>query len=35
LKAKYGPYADRLAVYAPYAAPDPMWASILAELKVN
>ncbi len=33
LKQKYGPYADRLAVYAPYAAPDDMWAQILAELK--
>ena len=35
LKAKYGPYADRLAVYAPYAAPDSMWAAILTELKAN
>ena len=33
LKQKYGAYADRLAVYAPYAAPDAMWARILAELK--
>ena len=35
LKDKYGPYADRLAVYAPYAAPDAMWSSILAGLKAG
>jgi probable F420-dependent oxidoreductase len=34
LKAKYGSYADRLAIYAPYAAPDAMWAKIIKELKV-
>ena len=33
LRDKYGPYADRLAIYAPYAAPDEMWAGILQELK--
>ena len=33
LKAKYGSYADRLAIYAPYAAPDAMWAKIIKELK--
>ena len=33
LKAKYGQYADRLAIYAPYAAPDAMWQSIIHELK--
>ncbi|NRB38635.1 MAG: TIGR03617 family F420-dependent LLM class oxidoreductase [Pseudomonadales bacterium] len=33
LKAKYGKYADRLAIYAPYAAPDDMWKKIIAELK--
>jgi probable F420-dependent oxidoreductase len=30
---KYGAHADRLAIYAPYAAPDAMWSSIIAELK--
>ena len=30
---KYGAYADRLAIYAPYAAPDDMWRDIIAELK--
>ena len=33
LKAKYGNYADRLAIYAPYAAPDAMWKRIIQELK--
>ncbi len=33
LKQKYGSYTDRLAIYAPYAAPDQMWKSIVAELK--
>lgn len=33
LKAKYGKYADRLAIYAPYAAPDAMWKKIITELK--
>lgn len=33
LKAKYGKYADRLAIYAPYAAPDAMWKKIIIELK--
>ncbi len=33
LKAKYGEYADRLAIYAPYAAPDAMWRDIIIELK--
>ena len=33
LKAKYGKYADRLAIYAPYAAPDEMWRKIISELK--
>lgn len=33
LKARYGGHADRLAIYAPYAAPDEMWRGILAELK--
>lgn len=33
LKDRYGDYADRLAIYAPYAAPDSMWQSIIAELK--
>ena len=35
LKAKYGEYTDRLAIYAPYAAPDAMWKSIIAALKVS
>lgn len=33
LKEKYGNYADRLAIYAPYAAPDAMWKRIVIELK--
>jgi probable F420-dependent oxidoreductase len=33
LKQKYGAYADRLAIYAPYSAPDEMWARIIGELK--
>ncbi len=34
LREKYGQYADRLAIYAPYAAPDAMWQKIIAELKL-
>ncbi len=34
LKAKYGKHADRLAIYAPYAAPDEMWKKIIDELKM-
>ncbi len=30
---KYGAHADRLAIYAPYAAPDAMWSKIIAQLK--
>jgi probable F420-dependent oxidoreductase len=33
LHARYGQYADRLAIYAPYAAPDAMWAEIITALK--
>ena len=33
LKAKYGKYADRLSIYAPYAGSDAMWKKIVAELK--
>src|SRR5690554_1008404 len=33
LKEKYGDYADRLAIYAPYAAPDAMWKNIITALK--
>ena len=33
LKDKYGAEADRLAIYAPYAAPDSMWSDIISELK--
>ena len=35
LRQKYGAHADRLAIYAPYAAPDAMWSSIIAELKAG
>ncbi|MFK7975776.1 MAG: TIGR03617 family F420-dependent LLM class oxidoreductase [Halioglobus sp.] len=35
LRAKYGEYADRLSIYAPYAAPDEMWKGIVSELKAN
>jgi probable F420-dependent oxidoreductase len=30
---KYGSCADRLAIYAPYAAPDDLWRGIITELK--
>ena len=33
LLAKYGQHADRLAIYAPYAAPDGMWKKIVEGLK--
>jgi probable F420-dependent oxidoreductase len=33
LKAKYGKHADRLSIYAPYAAPYAMWKKIVTELK--
>lgn len=33
LKSKYGQYANRLAIYAPYAAPDAMWKKIIHQLK--
>jgi probable F420-dependent oxidoreductase len=33
LKEQYGSYADRLAIYAPYAAADSMWAGIIKDLK--
>jgi probable F420-dependent oxidoreductase len=33
LLEKYGTHADRLAIYAPYAAPDRLWKGIIAELK--
>ena len=32
---KYGAHADRLAIYAPYAAPDAMWTRIIGELKAG
>ena len=35
LLEKYGPYADRLAIYAPYSAPDQMWKEIIAGLKAG
>lgn len=35
LRAKYGEHADRLSIYAPYAAPDDMWKGIVAGLKAN
>jgi probable F420-dependent oxidoreductase len=33
LLEKYGAYADRLAIYAPYASPDRLWKGIVSELK--
>ncbi len=33
LREKYGRFADRLSIYAPYAAPDGMWRGIIDELK--
>jgi len=33
LVEKYGAHADRLAIYAPYSAPDAMWKAIIARLK--
>ena len=33
LLEQYGKHADRLAIYAPYAAPDDMWKKIVEELK--
>ena len=33
LLEKYGEHADRLAIYAPYAAPDQLWKGIISELK--
>ena len=30
---RYGEIASRLAIYAPYAAPDAMWKGIISELK--
>jgi probable F420-dependent oxidoreductase len=33
LRDKYGAHADRLAIYAPYSAPDSMWKKIIGELK--
>ncbi len=33
LLQKYGTHADRLAIYAPYAAPDEMWRGIIHDLK--
>lgn len=33
LRQKFGQHADRLAIYAPYAAPDALWKKIVAELK--
>tara|TARA_R110002073_G_scaffold80410_2_gene193847 strand:- start:188 stop:1198 length:1011 start_codon:yes stop_codon:yes gene_type:complete len=35
LKDKYGAYADRLAIYAPYGAPDTMWGKIIRDLKAE
>ena len=33
LREKYGACADRLAIYAPYEAPDAMWKEIIAALR--
>ncbi len=35
LRERYGAHADRLAIYAPYAAPDSMWRDILRGLKAS
>ena len=35
LKARYGDAADRLAIYAPYAASDELWRTVIAELKAD
>lgn len=35
LLEKYGADADRLAIYAPYAAPDSMWQAIIGRLKAG
>ena len=35
LLEKYGGFTDRLAIYAPYQAPDAMWASIISGLKAG
>lgn len=35
LLEKYGAHADRLAIYAPYAAPDTMWQEIITGLKAG
>jgi len=32
---KYGSNADRLAIYAPYAAPDSVWKTVVAGLKTG
>lgn len=33
LSARYADHADRLAIYAPYTAPDNLWRGIIADLK--
>ena len=33
LKQRYGAIADRISIYAPYAASDDMWAGIIADIK--
>lgn len=33
IKARYQGIAQRLAIYAPYAAPDAMWQNIIADIK--
>jgi probable F420-dependent oxidoreductase len=35
LRERYGEVADRLAIYAPYAAPDDMWRDIISALKTG
>lgn len=35
LRDRYGAEADRLAIYAPYAAPDSLWAQIISDLKAG
>ncbi len=33
LHERYGDIADRVSIYAPYAAPDEMWANIIRDIK--
>lgn len=33
LRQRYGDFASRVSIYAPYAAPDAMWADIIRDIK--